>query len=88
MKFIIEFIGKFSNQIVAITTVITSFFAYRSLTLWRKQMVGKSKYEKAKKTLIAVYKVGYYEDWIRPVLDKSYKGKYKKKELLKKSKRI
>ncbi|KSU83411.1 hypothetical protein GA0061096_2666 [Fictibacillus enclensis] len=50
-------LGENSDQIVALATLGTAYLAYRGVNIWRKQLIGKSRYEIAKSLLIAVYEV-------------------------------
>jgi len=45
------------NIILALSGTAATLFAFLGLTAWRKEIKGKSEYEKAKKVLKAVYKV-------------------------------
>src|SRR5687768_11448247 len=52
-----EFTTIAQNIIVSICGIATAIIAYLGLTAWRKELKGKSEYEKAKEVLKAAYRV-------------------------------
>ncbi|KAF0144334.1 MAG: hypothetical protein FD156_1885 [Nitrospirae bacterium] len=52
-----DYVGIIKEIIVALAALSAAIFAYLGLSTWRKELKGKSEYEKAKDVLKAVYKV-------------------------------
>jgi len=50
-------IASNKDYIIAVSALITSYFAYEGLTAWHQQMRGGSQFDNAKNILKAVYKV-------------------------------
>jgi hypothetical protein len=57
LKAIWNWLGDSKEQIVSISAVIGVFIAVSGLRTWRKELKGKSEYQKAKDVLKAVYRV-------------------------------
>jgi hypothetical protein len=57
LKIIWNWLGDSKEQIVSISAVIGVFIAVSGLRTWRKELKGKSEYQKAKDILKAVYRV-------------------------------
>ncbi len=57
LKAIWGVLGDAKEQIVSISALIGVFIAVSGLRTWRKELKGKSEYEKAKQILRAVYRV-------------------------------
>jgi hypothetical protein len=57
LKIIWNWLGDSKEQIVSISAVIGVFIAVSGLRTWRKELKGKSEYQKAKDVLKAVYRV-------------------------------
>jgi hypothetical protein len=51
--------------IQAISVAITAYFASRSLSAWRTQLIGKRKFEIAEETIVAAYKARDVLSWVR-----------------------
>ena len=49
-----EAIGEYSNQIIALAALSTAVIAYLGIRIWKKQLIGSSRYKKAKELLLAV----------------------------------
>lgn len=52
-----DYVEIVSDTIVGISALAAAGFAYLGVNTWRKQLKGKSEYERAKETLKSVYRV-------------------------------
>ena len=57
IKLIWQALGDSKEQIISISAVIGVYIAFSGLRTWRKELKGKSEYQKAKDVLKAVYRV-------------------------------
>jgi hypothetical protein len=72
LKAIWAWLGDSKEQIVSISALIGVFIAISGLRAWRKELKGKSEYEKAKEILKAVYLVRERFKTVRAVGINSY----------------
>ena len=74
-----DLIGSNSNQIIALCALLATRFAYLGIKTWKKQLIGSSRYQKAKEVLKAVYNVrNIFRDVRNPLI---YHYEYKKEFL-------